>query len=177
MEDYTQEELKQLVENLEAERKESEMISDKCKCIAEQLRKNSCTITPLWHHQKADIDFSKQREPAHPDLIDGYTIIPDVDIKQLISKFCDAAQEIYSDPEFLTDNGFEDYLMCSVVHHWYYHTPLIPPNIIIHPHENKPFAQDGKHRIKAALHLGATHIPILVADRHLSSIKTQLGLP
>ncbi len=177
MQDDNDEELLALAESRRAKKKEVELVSNDCKGIADQLRKDNLNITPLWHRLKRDIDFSKQREPAHPDLIDGYTIILDVDINRLIAKFCTAAQEIFSEPKFLNNNGFEDYLMCLVVHHWYNGKPLIPANIIIHPYENKPFAQDGKRRIKAALHLGATHIPILVADRHVVGVKTQLGIP
>lgn len=136
-----------------------------------------------WHLSETEIDLSLQRDALHPRLlVEGFTIIPNVDIETLFNQMTEADAAMFRRRE-LYNSSFNARTISSVLHSWLKDQKLIPPTIIVYDKEfadtlkikiitsNELRPIDGKHRINVSYFFGAKSIPILVRNKQLQLIE------
>lgn len=141
-------------------------------------------LKPLWHTDINDIDLSKQRHNLTAYLlIDGFTILQDIDIELLFSKMYPGNPEMFKE-KILYNDDLIDWQISDIIDNWRNNIKLIPPTILVmdkvidNSIENscQIFPTDGKHRINVAYYYGAEAIPIFVINRQLDKIKRILNI-
>lgn len=154
--------------------------NNKCEEIKNNIANSSLKLdstTPLWHTERASIDFDKQKDTLN--IYDnGFVVIDSVEIELLFEHF----QEFYPDVETFRDNilfsdGFTDSKICNVIANWVKGNRLIPPTFSWNEKSDKICAIDGKHRLKVAYTIGTKLIPIIVPNSDAKEIKRLLGIP
>jgi hypothetical protein len=140
----------------------------------------------LWHESELEIDLSLQRDTLNPKLLlDGFAIIPNVDIEVLLNNMTVQDAEMFRKKD-LYNLSFDGRTTSTVLNFWLANNKLIPPTIVVFDKEcidtlginaipSKELSPvDGKHRMNVSYFFGVKSIPILVRTKQVELITSIL---
>jgi hypothetical protein len=142
-----------------------------CAVVEKECLQGKLVLKPYWWKDLEKIKLPKNKEHLRP----GYMVLfKEVYISKIINKLKSRNKEVLLEKS-LTQKYLDAEKTFNIISLWSKKKALLPPTITVGC-EGGLEISDGRHRLNIANYLGASVIPILVANIDLAEVCVMLDL-